>query len=646
MKSKNHPRIVPSGSTGASISSLANASAYYKVIKDDFLIDADKSISVPLPADSPYRDIASFPSKAEFNAYQDKVKSTCQDESKYLEKLTTAYFLTSDVKYKDAAISRLMNLAYWSPEGATNENINDIANAWVYSALSEAFDLLKNDLNPTQHAVVIRSIKNRTAYVVNNSDSLDEHPYDSHGAGGITKLLSTLMLSVGESDFPEAEAWLAKVWEVYLTQGITVWGEQDGFFANGNNYSWTAMVRTAELAAIIKLTTGISLANLPWVRNFGKQMIAFTTPKYGLFGSYGDGVEHVNSYTAYYDDFRLYNKIIQNREYEWWWQVDPNNLIPSKSHNYSYMELMLLPILSTVTPLTPTKNNYISDETGIATFHDNVSNPNRSSVYFRSSSFGSHNHSHADQNSFSLVSKGVNLLISGGYYDNYLTSHHETVTRATRFKNALTFDGGIGQSEPSSNPTTPGIPTNSRDNFGRLINFYEDNTKAVITGDATAAYQGNYTTPLLTNAIRTLVYDKNEKVLIIYDYASSAKARKWELNFNSLVDFTITSSSSETLSRNGAAASIQVHGPSGQFTKTKDFPVLPSGGYPTADQPTQYQSRFSVISPTTSLASVTVIREDARSVPVSVSFNGDIATVSINGKAPMTFDQKIVRLVP
>ncbi|MFY8018691.1 MAG: heparinase II/III domain-containing protein, partial [Inhella sp.] len=66
------------------------------------------------------------------------------------------------------------------------------------------------------------------------------------------------------------------------------------------------------------------------------------------------------------------------------------------------------------------------------------------------------NHGHADQNSYVFRVKGQDLLISGGYYPWYQSPHHAAVTRATRFKNALTFDGGIGQAEPVSNPKAPG----------------------------------------------------------------------------------------------------------------------------------------------------------------------------------------------
>ena len=54
--------------------------------------------------------------------------------------------------------------------------------------------------------------------------------------------------------------------------------------------------------------------------------------------------------------------------------------------------------------------------------HSETANPKRSSLFFRSSRLGTINHSHADNNAFTFVSKGKNIFISGGVYDDFLAT--------------------------------------------------------------------------------------------------------------------------------------------------------------------------------------------------------------------------------
>jgi hypothetical protein len=648
IRARSHPREVPSGFTMANVVSLAKADPFGKAIYDKVIKMADGYLGDPLPVEPIEKGPEDFGGdRAAYNDYKKVVIRVFRDETIKINHIGYAYLMTGNSSYRDNGIKRIMNLASFNPNGSTREDWLDDLNHQNYDSLARGYDFFYNELTPSQRSQIIASLKNRIGQYRKN-DNADIAPYDSHGASQFESVVASLFRVAGDPNYPEAETLLAEMWNQYLTQTVNVWGEQDGTFGNGTSYGWYAFEGHVEMAAIVKIYLDISLENHPWVKNMGKSVLSFTAPKNGVWGAFGDGVEIAKGhYEAYYDDARLFALLMQDKEMEWYWKANPDHTNPPTKKQIDPINLMTYALSLTRPGTAVPKNNFISDETGLAAFHDNITNPNRSSVFFRSSSFGSFNHMHADQNSFNFVSKGVNLLISGGYYDSYQTAHHSAVGRATRFKNTMTFNGGIGQAEPETNPTKPGNPLFSRAFSGKLINFFENETKAIITGDATNAYRaGNSLNPLLTSAIRTVVYDKSERVVIIYDYASSATARKWELNFNALADFSVTSSSSEMLSYNGASASIQVHGPSGQFTKTKDFPVLPSGGYPTADQPTQYQSRFSVVSPSTAFASVTVIREDARSVPVSVSFNGNIATVSINGKAPTIFDQKKVTVSP
>ena len=197
------------------------------------------------------------------------------------------------------------------------------------------------------------------------------------------------------------------------------------------------------------------------------------------------------------------------------------------------------------------------------------------------------------------------------------------------------------QAEPVPVPTAPGRPVQSMDARGQLINFLDRGNWAVTTGDATLAYAGwndsaRTWNPLLSNAVRSVAYNRVEHVLVIYDWATSNTARRWELNFNALEAFTASGTSARA-SNASASACIDVYGAEGNFSRSEGFAVAPE-----KTLPTQYQARFRASPASPALVSVTVIREDCRSVPVSVNTAGTSATVSINGAAPLSFDRRTV----
>ena len=242
------------------------------------------------------------------------------------------------------------------------------------------------------------------------------------------------------------------------------------------------------------------------------------------------------------------------------------------------------------------------------------------------------------------------IYVSGAYYPYYNSPHHAMDGRATRYKNALTFDGGIGQAEPTSTPTAPGAPKFSADTRGQLVNYFDNNVWAVVTGDATLAYRGYNAasstwkltawTPLLTEADRTVVFNRVEKVAIIYDYATSATPRQWELNYHTMLSspFIVSGGTIEIDNAPGKAC-IDHYGLPGNFTQITAFDVAPENGLPD-----QNHGRYTATTKSTVLTAVTVIREDCRTLPVNVTFSGSNAFVSLNSSSPIIFDKKTVQV--
>ena len=77
-----------------------------------------------------------------------------------------------------------------------------------------------------------------------------------------------------------------------------------------------------------------------------------------------------------------------------------------------------LPVAGT-SYLSPPSNSAYYPSIGWAAMHSDLGSPGRTSVFFKSSPYGSFNHSHGDQNGFLLSVAGQPLMIKAGWYDWY-----------------------------------------------------------------------------------------------------------------------------------------------------------------------------------------------------------------------------------
>lgn len=637
------PRTLPAGSSFASLATKAQNSDYKEAYKaflekaDSYLIDTVTAVPANLKPEN-------FSTSTLYDDWFKKVIAASIVETTAVETLGYALQFTSNSKYQARALSRLMNLAAWPVDGATSEAKQDQANRRIYLALALGLDLHQNRLSPAQRTTIVNALRNRLSQTMAKFDKFATVPYDSHLLTATQFTTEALMAAVGTPEFTEAKSLLAKSWETMITMSGAWGGGSDGGFGNGSAYGWFAMNNTARLMAAVRLMANVNLSLWSALGNIGQNQIALTPAAGYLMGSMGDGVETNRNYFDYsWQEFRLLANVTGKPEYEWYWRVDPRNtLLHVSLLPYHFMMLGLTtPQAPAQTPVLP--DSYLFEDAGYVAIHSKTTDTLRSSLVFRSSRLGSYNHSHADNNGFTFVSKGKEILISGGYYPDYLTAHHAKVNRATRYKNALTFDSGIGQSEPSPDPIVPGAPVMSMDANGKLINFKDNGTWAVATGDATKAYSGydssKYTwTPLLTNAVRTVAYNRKEKVVVIYDYATSLTPRKWELNFQALTEPVLNGTTIQ-ITNGTSKGCINIYAPAGYINLSSGFTVAPE-----KPAPNQFRAIYKVLNASGSIAAITTIREDCRVVPITVQFSGTSASISINSQPALTMDRRMVVL--
>ncbi|MEG2669506.1 MAG: heparinase II/III family protein [Oscillospiraceae bacterium] len=181
------------------------------------------------------------------------------------------------------------------------------------------------------------------------------------------------------------------------------------------------------------------------------------------------------------------------------WASDQLGEIPGDIYLNNYYWGAALNQMEGKPPLDLPLSKYFKD-IGWVAMHSDLVDPNRVSMFFKSSPYGSYNHSHPDQNSFIIQAYGEPLAIESGYMDAYYSTFEMGYTRQTFAHNAITLDDGKGQ--PIGKITAKG----EIDDF---INHCDFN---VTSGDAVAAYDG-----LLDKAKRYVIYIKPETFIVVDD---------------------------------------------------------------------------------------------------------------------------------
>jgi hypothetical protein len=241
--------------------------------------------------------------------------------------------------------------------------------------------------------------------------------------------------------------------------------------------------------------------------------------------------------------------------------------------------------------------------------HSSLSDPNRLSVFFKSSPYGSYNHSHADQNSFVVNYRGRRLAIASGYYDDYGTKHWHEWYKQTRSTNAITFDGGQGQGE------------SDKAFSGEIVRFESGDGFDYAIGHAEKAYDGK-----LTKAERAIVYLRPDTI-VVRDVVASATPRTWEWNIHALNRIAQSSNTKVTLRNGPAQMCVElVSGPEVVFTQTDQFTARPSSGA------NQWHGTFASTVKSPAAEFIAVMRVGADCPAATTKRVGDASEVAVGGK--------------
>jgi hypothetical protein len=202
-----------------------------------------------------------------------------------------------------------------------------------------------------------------------------------------------------------------------------------------------------------------------------------------------------------------------------------------------------MPVSYTMTTSPPANAAYYPS-IGWAAMHSDIGSPGRTSVYFKSSPYGSFSHSHGDQNAILLTVAGQPLLIKAGWYDWFGSPYWTDWYHQTKSQNAITFDGGKGQ-------VTTGYREQLQRN-GKIVGFSAQTSVDYAEGDAVPAYAGQ-----LSTARRQVWYLRSQNAVLVRDKLLSSAAHSYEFNLHAPAAITVASSTAVSIAAGGQSVCIR-----------------------------------------------------------------------------------------
>lgn len=531
------------------------------------------------------------------------------EETKRIQHAAFAWVLTKNPKYLEQAKRRALSMARWNPRGATGYKHHDLAAKMVAFTLALAYDWLYEAITPDERAALLDAIRPRMQDMfaaLAGPRGVNLVPYDSHGNEIMGKIAAISALLAG--DVAEAEQWFAQSVPLHF-HSISPWGGEDGGYANGTNYSLWDTGDSFTVWHILRWTTGVNVADKAWVSNYGRYLAYFLppgTPRH----AFGDGAELVpgENWPRFGKAYALFAPSPLSRWYA-------SQLF---GEDKARLELLLAPRDAGGEAPFPegTPNAALFPSIGWSAMHSDLRDRNRVSVYFKSSSYGSHNHSHADQNSFVVNARGQALAIDSGYYDAYHSPHWESWTKQTRAHNAITFDGGQGQTHHSIAAS------------GEITQFESGAHLDVVTGDATRAYGG-----ALRKAVRSVVYARPDRVLV-FDRLESATPRRWEWNIHALQQMVEESAGRVAIRGGSASLCVEVRASVPiRFAQHDAFTDAPrNNGFARDEMPRQWHGRFETVDKTASATFAAVLSVNCKPGALDMRLEDNaMAFATVNG---------------
>ncbi|CAM4488821.1 hypothetical protein FHS16_005180 [Paenibacillus endophyticus] len=472
------------------------------------------------------------------------------------------YLITEDPAYGEFAKRRLLHISSWrTDEGPTQYHNNQGGNDQVHREIvlkgAIAYDWIYDLLSPAERETVLTMVHERAKIIADDvlydSRPISSMPYDSHGwtVFGYLGIIATSLLhdeiSVNGTVVAEdAREWFKLIVPAYINLSPT-WGGEDGGWGNGVGYWQWSTISGKQFLDTLYAATGFSIYDKAYNRN------EYLFPLYNLpfgqtTGQLGNNTEGSGGYgidRSYVHGSSTRNAMMQQNEVAQWY---------AQQHNYSYGNYFTYLYEDSSLPARPPVElptaKYF-DQVGLVSMHSNLLDTKRISMYFKSSKYGSYNHTHADQNAIVIKAFGEDLTVDGGFYDAYNSPHNLNYARLTFAKNAITYDNKKGQKNFDMNAS------------GRITGFATNKDFDAAVGDATGAYNTDANTSGLDLAQRSVIYVKPGAFVIVDNLDARAQGgSSFEYWLHADKQLTLDAEqSSATIVKNKAALDVKLYYP-------------------------------------------------------------------------------------
>ena len=454
-----------------------------------------------------------------------------------------AYLISGDAEIGAYAKSALLKITSWDPNGATSYKNQDQLHRDIARYSAMVYDWIYDLLTPEERSTVLNMIKVRTQTMVDhlvnpaNSSFIGTMPFESHGwtASGYIGVIGVATLG----DIPEAEEWLRIIIPVYANV-LPPWGGEDGGWSQGTAYWMSSMSSGNDIRVLFKSMGILNLYDKAHQRNSGKALMYFyPNNSYSVFGD-ESGQFKSNDRNAVANNLEIYAGVYQNPQYVWGKEVFDIDISDDMSM------IALGNTLPKAEPPNSWERSYFAPSIGWVVMHSNLIDPNRVSLWFKSSWYGSFNHSHPDQNSFIIQAYGEQLAIDAGFYDYYGSDHDIGFAKKTYAHNAITFNNGNGQ---------PWYDITAK---GSVTQYVTHTDFDAVTGDATPAYKGD-----LGKAVRHIVFIRPDMFIVIDDLeAKSGESYQFEWFLNAETDIVVSENKTDArITQKDAQLDAKMHYP-------------------------------------------------------------------------------------
>lgn len=531
-----------------------------------------------------------------------QIQAEVHDEEVRTQNATLAWLIAKRPAHLHEAKRRALNLARWDSAGATGWKNQDESARSIAWTLTLAYDWLYAQWAPAERELILNAIAGRLDAMVSSGlrERLERVPFDSHGDSTLSR--AAAMAAILAGDHPRVQDWFRELVPFYFSE-ISPWGGEDGGFGNGTAYSLWVAGEAALNWNVLRWITGVDIGQKAWARNFLNYLIYFMPPG-APRARFGDGAE--DSASEYWARFiKAYAAAVPSPLGNWYARQFAGD-------DGARLEILLAPRAKDFidTPAIDLPASAYFPSIGWVAMYGDVKDRKRMSVYFKSSAYGSHNHSHADQNSFTIDVRGEALAIDSGYYDAYHSPHWENWYKQTLAHNAMTFDGGKGQGH------------NTLAASGKIVQFEHGKDFTIASGDATAAYMGQ-----VRQAARSLVFIPPGTVLV-FDSLESSVPRKWEWNIHALERMRELTSGMVEIQKADARLCLAVTATQTMhFSQHDRFSDAPRG-----ERPAQWHGVFKADMPSKRIDIAAILSTDCAADAPKPQHDGDGWRLEISGQ--------------